>query len=97
MDLLGIFSGNELSGWLLVLWVIVMGTIVPYILGLLGLGMLSASTTSVIGMLEPVLAGLFAWWWLGEVLNGVQLLGAIIVLIGIYLADKYRMESEARA
>ena len=25
MDLLGIFSGNELSGWLLVLWVIVMG------------------------------------------------------------------------
>lgn len=97
MDLLGIFSGQRLIGWLLVLWVIVMGTIVPYIFGLLGLGMLSASTTSVIGMLEPVLAGLFAWWWLGEVLNGLQLLGAVIVLVGIYLADKYRMESEARS
>lgn len=97
MDLLGIFSGHQLSGWLLVLWVIVMGTIVPYIFGLLGLSMLSASTTSVIGMLEPVLAGLFAWWWLGEILNGLQLIGALIVLVGIYLADKYRMESEARA
>ena len=90
MDLQGVFAGNTLPGWVLILWIITMGTIVPYLFVIGGLRLLSASTSSVIGMLEPVLAGVFAWIWLQQSWNGVQLVGAAIVLVGIYIADRAR-------
>ena len=90
MDLQGIFAGNTLPGWVLILWIITMGTIVPYLFVIGGLRLLSASTSSVIGMLEPVLAGVFAWIWLQQSWNGIQLVGAAIVLVGIYIADRAR-------
>ncbi len=90
MDLQGVFAGKTLPGWLLILWVITMGTIVPYLFVIAGLRLLSASTSSVIGMLEPVLAGVFAWIWLKQSWNGIQLIGAAVVLVGIYIADRAR-------
>jgi drug/metabolite transporter (DMT)-like permease len=90
MDLQGVFAGNTLPGWVLIFWIIVMGTIVPYLFVIAGLRLLSASTSSVIGMLEPVLAGMFAWIWLEQSWNGIQLFGAAIVLVGIYIADRAR-------
>ena len=90
MDLKGVFAGNTLPGWLLILWIIVMGTIVPYLFVIAGLRLLSASTSSVIGMLEPVLAGVFAWIWLQQSWNGIQLFGAAVVLVGVYIADRAR-------
>ena len=90
MDLNGVFAGNTLPGWVLISWIIVMGTIVPYLFVIGGLRLLSASTSSVIGMLEPVLAGVFAWIWLEQSWNGIQLIGAAVVLIGIYIADRAR-------
>ncbi len=41
-------------------------------------------------MLEPVVATIVAWGWLGESLAAVQLLGAAIVLLGIVLAQTAR-------
>jgi drug/metabolite transporter (DMT)-like permease len=37
-------------------------------------------------MLEPVLAIVIAWAWLGESLNAVQLSGAAVTLAGVSLA-----------
>jgi drug/metabolite transporter (DMT)-like permease len=88
MDIHGYLAGHLFPGWLLLLWVVVMGTIVPYLFVISGLRLLSASKSSVIGMLEPVLAGLFAWIWLKQGWDAIQLFGAAIVLIGIYLADR---------
>ena len=90
MDLQGVFAGNTMPGWILILWIITMGTIVPYLFVIAGLRLLSASTSSVIGMLEPVLAGVFAWIWLEQSWNGIQLIGAAVVLVGIYIADRAR-------
>jgi drug/metabolite transporter (DMT)-like permease len=93
LNLQGIFQHYTLPGWVLILWIIVMGTILPYVLLLSGLRHLSASTSSVIGMLEPVVAGVFAWWWLGEILTPVQLLGGAVVIAGIILADRVRRQA----
>lgn len=93
VDLLGTFKNYSLPGWVLILWIILMGTIVPYLLLLAGLRQLSASTSSVIGMLEPVAAGVFAWWWLGEVLTPMQLMGGAVVIAGIILADRVRRQA----
>ena len=91
MDIHGYLAGHLFPGWSLLLWVIVMGTIVPYLFVISGLRILSASKSSVIGMLEPVLAGIFAWIWLNQSWDLIQLIGAAIVLIGIYLADRSKV------
>ena len=90
INLQGLFDQYDLPGWVLIAWVIIMGTIGPYLLVVNGLKLLSASTSSVMGMSEPVLAGVFAWIWLAEKWNIVQLIGGVIVIVGIILADKAR-------
>jgi drug/metabolite transporter (DMT)-like permease len=91
VDLTGRLSGISLPTFYLVLWVIVFGTAIPYFLVLNGLRGLSAAKTSSIGMLEPVLGGIFAWIFLYEKLNFIQSVGAVVVLVGIYLANRARI------
>lgn len=93
MTLLGRFDHYSLPGWVLITWIVVMGTVIPYLLVVSGLKILSASTASIFGMIEPVLAGMFAWWWLYEGLNSVQLLGCLVVIVGIVIADKARQKA----
>lgn len=93
VNLLGKFSDFSLPGWVPILWIIIAGTILPYICVLSGLRHLSASTSSMIGMLEPVVAGVVAWWWLREILTFIQLVGGAVVIVGIVLADRARRQS----
>jgi len=90
MNLEGPFEDFSAPGWTLILWIVILGTVIPYLCVLSGIKILSASTSSVIGMLEPVIAGIFAWIWIGESWNAIQLIGGAIVIIGIYIADKTR-------
>lgn len=94
MDIHGYLAGTLFPGWSLLLWVVVMGTIIPYLFVISGLRLLSESKSSVLGMLEPVLAGGLAWMWLGQSWDAIQLLGALIVLIGIYLADRSKTTAQ---
>ena len=84
----GNLSDYSAPGWVLILWIIVIGTVIPYLLTVTGIRELSAGTSSVIGMIEPIFAGVIAWIILNEALNGIQLIGCAVVLFGIYLADK---------
>ena len=88
----GNLSNYSAPGWALVLWIIIIGTVIPYLLTVTGIRELSASTGSVIGMTEPIFAGAIAWWLLSEAFNSIQLLGCAVVLLGIYLADKARAQ-----
>ena len=86
----GDLSNFNAPGWALILWIVVIGTVIPYLLTVTGIRELSASTSSVIGMIEPIFAGAIAWWLLNEAFTNIQLLGCAMVLVGIYLADKAR-------
>ena len=89
-SLQGELSNYSAPGWVLVLWIVVIGTVIPYLMTITAIRELSASTSSVIGMIEPIFAGVIAWWLLNEIFTNIQLLGCGVVLIGIYLADKAR-------
>jgi drug/metabolite transporter (DMT)-like permease len=91
VDLTGRLAGISIPIYYLILWIIVLGTAVPYFLVLNGLRGLSAATSSSIGMLEPVFGGIFAWIFLYEELTFIQSVGAAVVLIGIYLANRARI------
>jgi drug/metabolite transporter (DMT)-like permease len=97
IQLTGRFSEISVPTYYLIFWVIIFGTAVPYFLVLTGLRGLSAATTSAIGMSEPVFGGVFAWIFLYEKLNFIQSLGAIVVLVGIYLANRARLNVKGAA
>ena len=93
VDLTGRLAGVSIPAYFLILWIVILGTAVPYFLVLNGLRGLSAATSSSIGMLEPVFGGIFAWIFLYEKLNFTQSIGAIVVLVGIYLANRARISA----
>jgi drug/metabolite transporter (DMT)-like permease len=94
INMQGRFSEYSAPGWLLIAYIIVFGTLVPYLFVVGGIRRLSASTSSVIGMLEPVIAGVFAWIWLSQSWSAIQLFGGAIVLIGIYIADRAKSNAK---
>jgi drug/metabolite transporter (DMT)-like permease len=89
-SLLGRLDSVHLPVWLLVAWMVVLGTIVPFVLVVGALRHVSATRVGIVAMLEPVVAILVAWIWLGESLQHVQLIGATLTLAGIVLAQTSR-------
>ena len=73
VSLLGHLESHDLPVWALMAWVIVVGTIVPFFLLVSALRHLPATRVAIISMLEPVVATIVAWAWLGESLSAVQL------------------------
>lgn len=77
--------------WLLAVYLVVLGTIVPYSLIVASLRHLPATSVGIISMIEPVLAAAIAWTVLGETLNPAQLVGGAILLLGVGLAETARV------
>ena len=94
INLQGRFSDYSAPGWLLIAYIIIFGTLVPYLLVVAGIRLISASKSSVIGMLEAVIGGAFAWVWLAQSWGVIQLLGGAIVLVGIYIADRTKTNAK---
>ena len=81
--------------WLLLAYIVVLGTVVPFILLVSALHHVPATGVTIVAMLEPVLAAIVAWIWLGEELAAVQIVGGLIVLVGVILAQTSRGDDRA--
>jgi drug/metabolite transporter (DMT)-like permease len=83
-------GGLPLPVWALVLWIVVLGAIVPFWLSLAALRHLTPTTAGLVATVEPVFAAGIAWPLLGQVLSGWQVAGGVVVLTGIALAQTAR-------
>jgi drug/metabolite transporter (DMT)-like permease len=90
VSLLGRLDDLSLPVWLLLAWLVVLGTIVPFALLAASLRHIPASRAAITAMFEPVAATVFAYAWLGESLTAFQLVGALVVLAAIVLAQTAR-------
>jgi drug/metabolite transporter (DMT)-like permease len=90
VSLLGNLASAHAPLWALMLWMVVLGGIVPFALIVSALRHISATRAGITAMLEPVVAIVVAWAWLGESLRPVQLSGAALTLLGIGLAQTTR-------
>jgi drug/metabolite transporter (DMT)-like permease len=90
VSLLGRLDHVSLPVWLLIAWMVVLGTIVPFALLSGSLRHIPASRAAITAMFEPVAATVFAFAWLGESLSAFQLFGAFVVLAAIALAQTAR-------
>jgi drug/metabolite transporter (DMT)-like permease len=78
--------GNyDLSTWGFFFYLATVATVIPFGLFLVSLRYLEPSRSSLTSMLEPVVAALVAWLWLGETLEPWQMVGGGGVLGGIML------------
>ena len=76
--------------WVPLLWAVVVGSFVSFLLSFVALKRLKATPAGIIASSEVIFAFVVAWLWLGEALNLVQILGAAIVVAGIVLAQTAR-------
>ena len=76
--------------WVPAIYLVVGGTLLPFTLSIGALRHLRAAQVGVVGMVEPVVAALVAYLWLGEELGWVQLVGGAVVLTGVVLAETSR-------
>jgi drug/metabolite transporter (DMT)-like permease len=83
-------GGAHLPLWVLVLWIAVLGALVPFWLSIAALPHLSPTTAGLVATVEPVFAAAVAWLALGQVLTGWQVAGGVVVLSGIALAQTAR-------
>jgi drug/metabolite transporter (DMT)-like permease len=68
----------------------VLGTVVPFIFMITALRHIPATRATVVAMIEPVLAGVVAYAWLGEEISAGQIAGGLLVLGAIVLAQTAR-------
>jgi drug/metabolite transporter (DMT)-like permease len=80
----------DLPVWALMLWMILLGTIVPFGFLVASLRFVPATRAAITAMVEPVAATVVAWLWLEEALGAAQLGGGALVLGGIVLAQTAR-------
>ncbi|MGZ8717232.1 MAG: EamA family transporter [Gaiellaceae bacterium] len=90
VSLLGHLQRFSLPVWLLLLYVVVAGTMVTFLLVAAALRHISATRVGIVAMLEPVAASGVAFLWLGESFGTAQLVGGGIVLTAILLAQTAR-------
>jgi drug/metabolite transporter (DMT)-like permease len=83
----GSMNGSTWPLWLLVLGIGVVSTAIPAVCEVAAMRYIASPTASVIGTAEVVLGATFAWLMIGEVLTGPQLLGGVIMVLGIALAQ----------
>lgn len=87
VSLLGRLATLHAPVWGMYLWVIVLGGVAPFLLYFGSLKHISATRASLVAMLEPVVASLVAYAWLGETFGAWQIVGGCVVLAALALAQ----------
>jgi drug/metabolite transporter (DMT)-like permease len=80
-------GGVQAPVWLLVLVLAVVGTGLPYLIGLRALRDLPPALACVLALVEPVVAAVLAWLLLGQALDPAQLAGVGVLLTGAVLVQ----------
>jgi len=75
--------GNTVGWWVPILIVGVVATAIAYAASITASEMLGSRLASFAGLLEVVAAAVYAWILLGEALSIPQLIGGVLILVGI--------------
>ena len=85
--------GPVLPVWSLIVFVAVFGTAVPFGLTLASVARIGAQRAGIVGSLEPVFAALVAFGLIGEALGVLQILGGLLILLGIIIVETAAMRA----
>ena len=87
-------AGYSLNQWGWLLYISIIGTLIPFALFFVGVNFIRSTRASITATLEPISAGFFAYLFLGEVLQPLQILGGAMVVGAIVLLQLRREHDE---
>jgi drug/metabolite transporter (DMT)-like permease len=97
MSLGGNLSDVVLPGALVLLWSMLVGTALPYVLYLVGIGRVGPTFGLLSGTIEPIVAVIAAWLWIDQVLTALQVLGCVIVFASVIAVQVARSRQPVAA
>jgi drug/metabolite transporter (DMT)-like permease len=71
--------------WMWILYIGVMGTLVPFGLYLEGINLIRSTRASITATIEPITAGIISYIFLNEIMEIPQITGGVIVIASIIL------------
>jgi drug/metabolite transporter (DMT)-like permease len=81
----GAFAHPTLKGWLCLLYVSILGNALAHVFWVAGISKIGPTRTTMYQTFVPVVAIFFAVMFLGESLLGIQVVGVVLVLGGVYV------------
>ena len=76
--------------WATLVWVVLLGAVVPFALVLAGNARVGSGAASMLGMTEPVVGSIAAWVILGQALAPLQVLGIVITVAAVATVERAR-------
>jgi drug/metabolite transporter (DMT)-like permease len=90
------FHGYSPVAWGWILFIGVLGTIVPFGLYFEGINLIRSSHASITATLEPITAGALSFIFLKETMGPLQILGGVLVIVSIILLQ-YKQDVDENA
>ena len=90
ISMTGSLSAVMLPLWVPLLWAVTIGSFIAFYLSFSALKHLKATSAGIVASSEVIFAFIVAWLWLGEALSSTQIVGALVVVAGIILAQTAR-------
>ena len=81
-------------GWLAMLAIIIISTIIPVVTFLAGLEIIGPTNAAMLSTLEPVVTVLLAAWLFGERLTLTALIGGGLILVAVILLTRVELEKQ---
>jgi drug/metabolite transporter (DMT)-like permease len=91
------WRGIDLEAWWGLAFLIVFGSVLPYLLFAYVLTGLAASRAAAFNYLQPVIASALGIWILSEQINSKVVAGGSLILAGVYLTERERGEEDGRS
>lgn len=76
------------TGWLGLLWLALMATVIAYLAWFKGLEKVQGTTAATMLFIQPLLGTLLAIFLLGEQLLPTTIIGGVLILVGVYLISR---------
>jgi drug/metabolite transporter (DMT)-like permease len=80
-----LYAGYTGVQWMYMLYIAVFGTILPFGLFFVGVNHIRSTRATITSTIEPISAGFIAFFFLGETLDLLQILGGGLVITAIVL------------
>ncbi|MDO5738983.1 MAG: EamA family transporter [Ornithinimicrobium sp.] len=78
-----VLAGVSLPWWVPLIWLGIVAAAIAYVTGIAANRRLGAKVASFVGLTEVMFAVLWAWLLLGEMPATIQLLGGLLILVGV--------------
>ncbi len=82
------------SGWLAILGIIVVSTIIPVVTFLAGLERIGPTNAAMLSTLEPIVTVLLAAWLFGDKLLPIVMLGGGLILVAVILLTRSELSRQ---